>query len=114
MDSEYFHFGEDALTAGTDPDLRVCGTERHSDCGQFFPSVGDSRGADNRAGSGFLRGLLPTVTGKRLYGLLLALASRAGGSLFFGGCLDNIGFTAAEVTNPKRDVALSMAFGTIS
>jgi len=25
--------------------------------------------------------------------------------------LEHIGFTAAEVTNPKRDVALSMAFG---
>jgi APA family basic amino acid/polyamine antiporter len=35
------------------------------------------------------------------------------GSLFSADAWNNIGFTAAEVKNPKRDVALSMAFGTI-
>ena len=35
------------------------------------------------------------------------------GSLFSSDAWNNIGFTAAEVKNPKRDVALSMAFGTI-
>jgi basic amino acid/polyamine antiporter, APA family len=65
-------------------------------------------------GVGFLRGLLPTVTAASgWYGLLLALAVAQVGSLFSADAWNNIGFTAAEVRNPKRDVALSMAFGTI-
>jgi len=65
-------------------------------------------------GVGFLRGLLPTVTAAGgWYGLLLALAVAQVGSLFSADAWNNIGFTAAEVKNPKRDVALSMAFGTI-
>ena len=65
-------------------------------------------------GVGFLRGLLPTVTaGNGWYGLLLALAVAQVGSLFSADAWNNIGFTAAEVKNPKRDVALSMAFGTV-
>src|SRR5271165_3495542 len=65
-------------------------------------------------GVGFLRGLLPTVTaGSGWYGLLLALAVAQVGSLFSADAWNNIGFTAAEVKNPKRDVALSMAFGTL-
>jgi len=65
-------------------------------------------------GVGFLRGVLPTVTAASgWYGLLLALAMAQVGSLFSADAWNNIGFTAAEVKNPKRDVALSMAFGTI-
>ena len=65
-------------------------------------------------GVGFLRGILPTVTaGSGWYGLLLALAVAQVGSLFSADAWNNIGFTAAEVKNPKRDVALSMAFGTV-
>jgi APA family basic amino acid/polyamine antiporter len=65
-------------------------------------------------GVGFLRGLLPTVTaGSGWYGLLLALAVAQVGSLFSMDAWNNIGFTAGEVKNPKRDVALSMVFGTI-
>jgi APA family basic amino acid/polyamine antiporter len=65
-------------------------------------------------GLGFLRGIMPTVTaGSGVYGLLLALAVAQVGSLFSADAWNNIGFTAAEVKNPKRDVALSMAFGTI-
>jgi len=65
-------------------------------------------------GLGFLRGLMPTVTAASgWYGLLLALAVAQVGSLFSADAWNNIGFTAAEVKNPKRDVALSMAFGTI-
>lgn len=73
------------------------------------------RGANTIApGVGFLRGILPTVTaGAGMYGLLLALAVAQVGSLFSADAWNNIGFTAAEVKNPKRDVALSMAFGTI-
>jgi APA family basic amino acid/polyamine antiporter len=65
-------------------------------------------------GTGFLRGILPTVTAASgWYGLLLALAVAQVGSLFSADAWNNIGFTAAEVKNPKRDVALSMAIGTI-
>jgi APA family basic amino acid/polyamine antiporter len=65
-------------------------------------------------GAGFLKSLLPTTTaGSGWYGLLLALALAQVGSLFSADAWNNIGFTAAEVKNPKRDVALSMVFGTI-
>lgn len=65
-------------------------------------------------GLGFLKKILPTVTaGSGWFGLLLALAVAQVGSLFSADAWNNIGFTAAEVKNPKRDVALSMAFGTI-
>lgn len=65
-------------------------------------------------GANFLRSLVPTVTAASgWYGLLLALAVAQVGSLFSADAWNNIGFTAAEVKNPKRDVALSMAIGTI-
>ena len=73
------------------------------------------RGANTiEPGAGFLKSLLPTATaGSGWYGLLLALAVAQVGSLFSADAWNNIGFTAAEVKNPKRDVALSMVFGTI-
>jgi basic amino acid/polyamine antiporter, APA family len=73
------------------------------------------RGANTiTPGVGFLRGILPTVTAASgWFGLLLALGVSQVGSLFSADAWNNIGFTAAEVKNPKRDVALSMAFGTI-
>lgn len=65
-------------------------------------------------GTNFLKSILPTVTAASgWYGFLLALAVAQVGSLFSADAWNNIGFTAAEVKNPKRDVALSMAFGTI-
>ncbi len=65
-------------------------------------------------GANFLRGLMPTLTAASgWFGLLLALAVAQVGSLFSADAWNNIGFTAGEVKNPKRDVALSMAFGTI-
>jgi len=45
--------------------------------------------------------------------LFVAFGVAQVGSLFSADAWNNIGFTAAEVKNPKRDVALSMAFGTI-
>ena len=73
------------------------------------------RGANTIApGADFLKGIMPTVTAASgLYGLLLALAVAQVGSLFSADAWNNIGFTAAEVKNPKRDVALSMVFGTV-
>jgi APA family basic amino acid/polyamine antiporter len=72
------------------------------------------RGAQpNEPGASFLRGLVPTVTAASgVFGLIVAFGVAQVGSLFSSDAWNNIGFTAAEVKNPKRDVALSMAFGT--
>src|SRR5712692_2579895 len=65
-------------------------------------------------GASFLRGFLPTVTAASgAFGLFVAYGVAQVGSLFSADAWNNIGFTAAEVKNPKRDVALSMAFGTL-
>jgi APA family basic amino acid/polyamine antiporter len=65
-------------------------------------------------GANFLRSFVPTVTAASgAFGLFVAFGVAQVGSLFSSDAWNNIGFTAAEVKNPKRDVALSMAFGTI-
>jgi basic amino acid/polyamine antiporter, APA family len=65
-------------------------------------------------GANFLRGLIPVVAaGSGAFGLFVAYGVAQVGSLFSADAWNNIGFTAAEVKNPKRDVALSMAFGTL-
>jgi APA family basic amino acid/polyamine antiporter len=65
-------------------------------------------------GANFLRGLIPTVTAASgAFGFFVALAVAQVGSLFSADAWNNIGFTASEVKNPKRDVALSMALGTV-
>ena len=65
-------------------------------------------------GTSFLRSFLPTITAASgAFGLFVAFGVAQVGSLFSADAWNNIGFTAAEVKNPKRDVALSMAFGTI-
>src|SRR5215472_12407268 len=65
-------------------------------------------------GANFLKSLVPTVTAASgAFGLFVAYGVAQVGSLFSADAWNNIGFTAAEVKNPKRDVALSMAFGTI-
>lgn len=64
-------------------------------------------------GANFLRGIVPTVTAASgFFGLIVAFGVAQVGSLFSSDAWNNIGFTAGEVKNPKRDVALSMAFGT--
>lgn len=64
-------------------------------------------------GANFLRGFVPSVTAASgFFGLIVALGVAQVGSLFSADAWNNIGFTAAEVKNPKRDVALSMALGT--
>ncbi len=65
-------------------------------------------------GANFLKNLLPTVTAASgWFGMLVAFGVAQVGSLFSADAWNNIGFTAGEVKNPERDVALSMAFGTI-
>jgi basic amino acid/polyamine antiporter, APA family len=73
------------------------------------------RNADTiEPGANFLKGLVPAITaGSGAFGLLVALGVAQVGSLFSSDAWNNIGFTAGEVKNPKRDVALSMALGTI-
>ena len=65
-------------------------------------------------GANFLKSLVPTVPASSgAFGLFVAFGVAQVGSLFSADAWNNIGFTAAEVKNPKRDVALSMALGTI-
>src|SRR3984885_3042409 len=73
------------------------------------------RGAQHiEPGANFLRSFIPTVSAASgAFGLFVAFGVAQVGSLFSADAWNNIGFTAAEVKNPKRDVALSMAFGTI-
>jgi basic amino acid/polyamine antiporter, APA family len=65
-------------------------------------------------GANFLRRFIPTVTAASgAFGLFVAFSVAQVGSLFSADAWNNIGFTAAEVKNPKRDVAVAMAFGTV-
>src|SRR5262249_51714703 len=65
-------------------------------------------------GANFLKGFVPTLTAASgAFGLFVAYGVAQVGSLFSADAWNNIGFTAGEVKNPKRDVALSMASGTI-
>lgn len=62
----------------------------------------------------FLNRLVPSVSAATgAFGVFVAFAAAQTGSLFSAECWNNIGFTAAEVKNPRRDVALSMTFGTV-
>ena len=73
------------------------------------------RGAEPiEPGASFLHGFVPTLSAASgAFGLFVAYGVAQVGSLFSADAWNNIGFTAAEVKNPKRDVALSMALGTI-
>src|SRR5277367_6641512 len=65
-------------------------------------------------GTNFFRQFLPTITAASgAFGLFVAFGVAQVGSLFSSDAWNNIGFTAAELKNPKRDVALSMVFGTL-
>src|SRR5712664_2268069 len=65
-------------------------------------------------GASFLRSFVPSITAASgAFGVFVAFGVAQVGSLFSADAWNNIGFTAAEVKNPKRDVALSMAFGTM-
>ena len=73
------------------------------------------RGASTiEPGVNFLKSFVPTVTAASgTFGLLVAFGVAQVGSLFSADAWNNIGFTAGEVKNPKRDVALSMVLGTV-
>jgi APA family basic amino acid/polyamine antiporter len=55
----------------------------------------------------------PGLTPETAFGLLVALCVAQTGSLFSADAWNNITFTAGEVRDPKRNVPLSLAFGTL-
>jgi APA family basic amino acid/polyamine antiporter len=57
--------------------------------------------------------IAPGVTALSAFGLFVALCVAQTGSLFSADAWNNITFTAGEVKNPRRDIPLSLAFGTI-
>jgi APA family basic amino acid/polyamine antiporter len=62
------------------------------------------------------RGFVPSAPGltpETAFGLLVALCVAQTGSLFSADAWNNITFTAGEVREPKRNVPLSLAFGTM-
>jgi APA family basic amino acid/polyamine antiporter len=62
------------------------------------------------------RGVVPVVPGLdalTAFGLIVALGVSQTGSLFSADAWNNITFTAGEVRDPRRNIPLSLAFGTI-
>src|SRR5436190_2375321 len=57
--------------------------------------------------------IVPGVSALSAFGLFVALCVAQTGSLFSADAWNNITFTAGEVKNPRRDIPLSLAFGTI-
>jgi basic amino acid/polyamine antiporter, APA family len=57
--------------------------------------------------------LAPGLTAATTFGLFIAVCVSQTGALFTAECWNNITFTAGEVKNPRRDIPLSLAFGTI-
>ena len=58
-------------------------------------------------------GLPATAATLGMFGLLVALCVSQVGSLFSSDAWNNITFTAGEVKNPRRNVPLSLAYGTM-
>src|SRR5215468_3639513 len=85
----------------------------HAAIADNFSNFWAVRGAAPLEPANLFKGFFPTVTAASgFFGLLVAFGVAQVGSLFSADAWNNIGFTAAEVKNPKRDVALSMALGT--
>ncbi len=57
--------------------------------------------------------IAPGISPETTFGLLVALCVAQTGSLFAADAWNNITFTAGEVRNPRRNVPLSLAFGTM-
>ena len=88
---------------------------KHAAIADNFVNFWTVRGAvPIEPGANFFKDWFPTLTAASgFFGLVVAFAVSQVGSLFSADAWNNIGFTAAEVKNPRRDVALSMALGTI-
>src|SRR6202022_3337402 len=95
--------------------LCVFVAKNHAAIADNFSNLWAVRGAQTIApGADFLRDFVPTVpAARRGFGLFVGVGGGQVGLLFSADAWNNIGFTAAEVKNPRRDVALSMAFGTV-
>src|SRR5256714_1391669 len=74
-------------------------------------------GAENFRDFWSLRGNLqdigPSLTAVTAFGLFVGICVAQTNSLFSADAWNNITFTAGEVINPRRNVPLSLAFGTI-
>src|SRR5437867_8075143 len=74
-------------------------------------------GAENFSNFWTLRGGLQEVgqglTAATVFGLFVGICVAQTNSLFSADAWNNITFTAGEVKNPKRNIPLSLAFGTI-
>ena len=57
--------------------------------------------------------VVPGVTATTAFGLLIALCVSQTGSLFSSDAWNNITFTAGEVKNPRHNIPLSLALGTV-
>jgi APA family basic amino acid/polyamine antiporter len=57
--------------------------------------------------------IAPGVSVISAFGIFVALCVAQTGSLFSADAWNNITFTAGEVKNPRRDIPLSLAFGTM-
>ena len=57
--------------------------------------------------------VVPGLTAATGFGLFIAICVAQTGSLFSADAWNNITFTAGEVKHPRRDIPLSLAFGTI-
>ena len=57
--------------------------------------------------------IVPGLTAASLYGLFVAICVVQTGSLFSADAWNNITFTAGEVKDPRRNIPLSLAFGTM-
>ncbi len=60
-----------------------------------------------------LEPVAPGVLATSLFGLFVAVSVAQTGSLFSADAWNNITFTAGEVKDPRRNIPLSLAFGTI-
>ena len=57
--------------------------------------------------------IVPGLTAASTFGLLIALCVAQTGSLFSADAWNNITFTAGEVKDPRRNIPLSLALGTV-
>jgi APA family basic amino acid/polyamine antiporter len=57
--------------------------------------------------------IAPGVSALTAFGIFIGLCVAQTGSLFSADAWNNITFTAGEVKNPRRDIPLSLAFGTM-
>jgi basic amino acid/polyamine antiporter, APA family len=71
--------------------------------------------ADNFGNSWTVRGavdIVPGLSAVTAFGLFVAICVSQTGSLFSADAWNNITFTAGEVKDPRRNIPLSLAFGT--